>query len=92
MAHSSWLFLVYGIGLFYLFINPEKAPNRNALKEAWFYFVGAIAVVFIFTFIRAGSIGNTKDMALTEIWSIGISWTLVSISMFMVTKAFPDSD
>ena len=83
----TWLLIAYVLGLFYFAANPKKISNTGLFRAAWIW-LGLIPVNhFIFTLFRAGNIRSTRDLALVEVWSNGISWLLLGISLLILINA-----
>jgi hypothetical protein len=103
MAHDTWLFLTYGVGLFFLTLKSEYIKDRHYLRLAWFSYIGAIFVVPIFSLIKAVSLSVSrqarneanlvKELNLADILASGISWTLVGISLlFLIATLLPGDE
>ncbi len=87
MAHSSWLYLVYGVGLFYLSLNPSKVSSIQSLRNAWVWYIVAMSSAFFFTLFQAGNWSNPSSLVLVEFWSQGFSWLFVTISLCFLPGA-----
>jgi hypothetical protein len=103
MAHDTWLFLTYGIGLFFLTLKSEVIKDRHYLRLAWLNFVGAIFVIPVFSLFKAISISVPrgdkfdssvlKEFGLADILANGVSWTLVGISLlFFIAAVLPGEE
>jgi len=84
----TWLLIVYLVGLFYLALNQKHIASRSAFCAAWTLYALIPASNFLFTLIRLGSLRNTRTLAVAELWSNGIQWLLLSISLFCLLNAF----
>ena len=100
MAHDAWLFLTYGLGLFFLTIKSEYVKDRHYLRLAWMTYVCAIFVTPVFTIFKAVSFAVPrearfeanviKELNLADILANGVFWTLVGVSLlFFIATVLP---
>ncbi len=87
MAHTSWLYLAYGAGLFLLLFRREKVGNTFLFCVAWVFYALAVLCIPLFTIMRAVHYRSPSKMALVEIWAYGISWTFVGVSLLTLLGA-----
>src|SRR5688572_5413581 len=80
-----WILIVYLLLLIFLAVRRDKFPNAAALRPAWISFALIPISSFVFALIRVGNIRDSHDLALVEIWSNGIEWLLLGISMLFLT-------
>lgn len=102
MAHDSWLFLTYGIGLFFLTIKSQYVQDRHHLRLAWLNYVCAVFVIPLFAVIKAVTFSiprearnessMVKGLGLADILGSGISWALVGISLLFFIAAILPGD
>ncbi len=102
MASDSWLYLTYGIGLFFLTLKSEYVQDRHYLRLAWMNYVCAIFVIPLFSLIKAvsltilrmerGELNIAKELSLADILASGSSWALVGISLLYFIAAVLPSD
>jgi hypothetical protein len=81
----TWLFIAYLIALLYIALRRAVAPNAHAFRKAWMAFALIFISHFFFTLLRAGNFGDSRDLALIEIWADGVEWLLLGISMIFLT-------
>jgi hypothetical protein len=79
----TWILIAYLIGLLYLATHREKLPIGASLRTPWVWFALVPIIQFVFSLIRARYVGY--DLELVEIWSDGISWLLLGISLLCLT-------
>lgn len=87
-----WLLCAYLLGLLYFIANPQKVVNRGAFRTAWIWFALVPVSNFVFALFRAGNIRSTSELALIEVWSDGIAWLLLAISLFVLIGALLPED
>jgi hypothetical protein len=103
MASDSWLYLTYGIGLFFLTLKSEYIKDRHYLRLAWLNYVCAIFVIPLFSIVKAVSFSipregrvesnMVKELGLADTLANGISWTLVGISLlFFIAAVLPGDE
>ena len=83
----TWLLAAYALGLLYFAANPKRIANTGLFRAAWIWFALIPINHFVFTLFRAGNIRSTRDLALVEVWSSGISWLLLGISLLILINA-----
>jgi hypothetical protein len=82
-----WLLIAYVLGLFYFAANPGRISDKGLFRAAWIWYAIIPFNHFVFTLFRAGNIRSTRGLALVEIWSDGISWLLLGISLILLVTA-----
>jgi hypothetical protein len=89
-----WLMIAYAVVLFYFAANPQRIVHRRRFRVAWMLFALVPIVSGLFTFLRAFTIGFAKSMAILEIISSSLSWTLIGVSLLIVLGALlpPDKE
>ena len=85
-AHTSWFFAAYGVGLFYLFVSPDKVKSNKALIAAFVFFVVALFVGVVFTPFRAAET-EARARDLIDIWAHGLTWSCVGASLLVLPWA-----
>jgi hypothetical protein len=81
----TWLLIAYLIALLYIALRRAVVPNGHAFRKAWIAFALIPISHFFFTLLRAGNFGDSRDLALVEIWADGVEWLLLGISMIFLT-------
>ena len=77
MPQTTWFFLAYGAGLFYLLINPDKVKRVYAFRSAWRSY--ALAILFgslVLLPVPFANLGFTV-----------FAWVLIAISAFNLYTA-----
>jgi hypothetical protein len=77
----TWLLTAYFLGLIYLAVNRERLGRTDSFRMAWIWFALIPISHFVFALFRVGNLRSPGDLALIEIWSDGIAWLLLGISM-----------
>lgn len=77
----TWFLLGYLAALLYVSANRHKFARLASLRLAWIFFACIPLSHFFFALLRAGNFGDTRDMALVEIWNDGVVWLLLGISI-----------
>jgi hypothetical protein len=81
----TWILIAYLIGLLYLATHREKLPIGASLRTPWIWFALVPIIQFVFSLIMAGNVGSAFALARVQIWSDGISWLLLGISLLCLT-------
>jgi hypothetical protein len=81
----TWLLIAYLIALLYIALRRGTSGNADAYRRAWIAFAAIPLSHFFFTLLRAGNFGDSRDLALVEIWADGFEWLLLGISMLFLT-------
>ena len=81
----NWIHIAYMFVLIFLVMKRDKFANPAALRPAWITFALVPISYFVFALFRAGNFPGTRDLALIEIWSNGVEWLLLGISMLFLT-------
>jgi len=84
----TWFLIAYLAGLFYLALNQNKIADKGGFCGAWISFALIPAGNFLFTLIRLNNMRRSSTLAVIELWSTGITWLLLSISLLFLLKAF----
>jgi hypothetical protein len=103
MGHDSWLFIAYGIGLFFLSLKTQYVKDPNYLRLAWISYVCAIFVTPVVSLFKAISYSvpreerfestMIKEFNLADIIAGGIFWALVGVSLlFFIAAVFPNDE
>ena len=84
---SVWILLVYFVALLYFAAVPKRIMNRRSFRTAWIWFALIPVSNFVFTLFRAGNMRSPSDLALVEVWSVGVAWLLLGVSLFALLNA-----
>ena len=87
MAPTVWLYVLMGVALFYLWLNPDKVRNAGALRLSFICYLAAMFSVPLFTIFRSASVGSQDSMDQSEIWATGAFWTVAAVSFLFLFKA-----
>jgi hypothetical protein len=101
MAHESWFYVVYGVGLFFLSLKKEFVKEAYNLRIAWMNYLFVLFIVPVFTLVRALIYGTTevraaenmvKGIGVVDILASAMSWGFVGVSLFFFLKSFVLTD
>jgi hypothetical protein len=88
-----WLLIAYLIVLVFVAYRHDKFGRGGSLRRAWLAFAAIPLSHFFFTLLRAGNFADSRDLALIEIWSDGIVWLLLGISLWSLGGVLaPDTE
>ena len=86
----NWFLVIYFLALVYLATSDRIILSRTSLKNAWFFLALIPFAEVIFSMIRIGNRRGPSDLMRIELWSNGITWLLLGISLFSLINAlFP---
>jgi len=90
----TWIYIAYLAALLYVSTNRQRFGHPGSLRLAWLYYAAIGFSHFFFTLFRAGNFSDSRDLALVEIWSEGVQWLLLGISLVYLagTVAPPRDD
>ena len=83
----NWILIAYLLTMVWLSKHKKRLPPRVSLRDAWIWFALIPIAHFVFALMRAGNFRDSGDLALIEIWSDGVGWLLLGISMLCLTRA-----
>ena len=99
MTHTSWFVIIYGVGLFYLLIHQDNVRDKNSFRITWILYCLAIMSSGVFALFKAGCSSSrvpssriVKNLALIDIWSTGLTWLLLGLSLLILLRAVMPSD
>ena len=88
----TWLLIVYLLVLVYLTVKPVRPGRPGSFRLAWLFFAGIPLSHFFFALVRAGNMRDPRDLALTEVWSDGVAWLLLGLSLIFLTNAIAPAE
>jgi len=95
----TWTLIAYGAGLFYFAAHQDRLINKNRFRIAWIVFTAIPFSHFFFTLLRANNVNIGKpshrmaeNLASIQLWSSGVEWLLLSISLFVFMTAIIPTD
>jgi hypothetical protein len=91
MFPMHWLLIASLLALTFVSCNANRVGDRGALRMAWIWFSAIPFSHFAMALFRAGSFRNPHDLALVEIWSDGLAWLFLGLSIFCLGQAFRGS-
>ena len=87
----TWLLIAQLVGLLYFAANKDRVSNKGSFRVAWVWFALIPVSRFVFALFRAGNYRSPRDLTLIEIWSDGVGWLLMAISLLFLLKALVPS-
>lgn len=87
----NWLLIAFLLALTFVSCNASKVGTPAALRMAWLWFSAIPFSHFAMALFRAGNYTNPRDLALIEIWSDGLAWLFLGLSIFNLGQAFRGS-
>ena len=95
----TWTLIAYGAGLFYFAARQDKVINKNRFRIAWIIFASIPLSHFFFILLRANNVNMRKpsprmagNLASIELWSSGVEWLLLAISLIVLMTAIIPND
>lgn len=85
----TWIFIAYLLALVYFTVGCAKFAHARPLRMAWRWFAMIPVSHFFFALVRIGNIRDPHDLALAEIWSNGIEWLLLGLSILSLSRLVP---
>jgi len=84
----NWLLIASLLALTFVSCNANNVGDRRALRMAWIWFSAIPFSHFVMALFRAGNFRNPHDLTLVEIWSDGLAWLFLGLSIFWLGQAF----
>ena len=87
-----WILSAYLLGLLYFSANQDKITDLVTFRNAWLFFIGVPSSHAFFTLFRASSADSMHSLALVEIWSSGIAWFFLAMSLYFLINSLVPED